>query len=323
MASTYKVESGDTGIQIAHKLRMSFSALESANPDVNWSSLQIGQVVKISNSTPTTNSPMITYTVVAGDTFFAIARKFSISLDVLTGANPGVTPNNLQIGQKLNVPVSSVPAVLTPMFPANHDPLTDKGTSGSSTVIRYTGHASNFPGPSRWAKFSVLWALNAPVINSFHPLSGLQNTPQQTKFIHDAINKVAAESGVDRRIILAVIMQESHGDVHAGLTVSGDGIGNPGLMQSNRGVLFDENNQEESILQMIRDGTTGTRFGDGIKQCMEHHVGNVYAAVREYNSGPNATHVSDLWDISFEAGQFGVASYASDIANWLMGGQPN
>jgi LysM repeat protein len=48
------------------------------------------------------------YTVRAGDTFGSIAAKFGITVDALTGANPGVDPNALPIGTALIIPAKPV-----------------------------------------------------------------------------------------------------------------------------------------------------------------------------------------------------------------------
>ena len=45
-----------------------------------------------------------TYTVAAGETLAAIARKSGVSLTTLRAANPGVTPNKMRVGQVLNLP---------------------------------------------------------------------------------------------------------------------------------------------------------------------------------------------------------------------------
>ena len=86
-------------------------------------------------------------------------------------------------------------------------------------------------------------------------------------------------------------------------------------MQSHNGVEFNPNDEQGSILQMIRDGTEGTPFGDGLKQTLAKQ-GNYYAAFREYNSGsvdPN----------NLSNGLGATNSYVSDMANRLMGAQPN
>jgi g-D-glutamyl-meso-diaminopimelate peptidase len=44
------------------------------------------------------------YTIKDGDTFYNIARRYQTNLTLLIMANPDVNPNNLQIGQQINVP---------------------------------------------------------------------------------------------------------------------------------------------------------------------------------------------------------------------------
>lgn len=90
-----------------------------------------------------------------------------------------------------------------------------------------------------------------------------------------------------------------------------NGVRNPGLMQSHNGVEFNPQDPKGSILQMIRDGTTGTKDGDGLKQCHEK-TGNWYAAFRMYNSG--SVNPNDLNDP-----KGATASYVRDAANRLMG----
>ncbi|CCF31974.1 intracellular hyphae protein 1 [Colletotrichum higginsianum] len=68
------------------------------NPD-NTSCL-----VPVGEATCVTGGPA-TYTIKSGDTFFAVAQSLGITTDSLTGANPGVVPENLQIDQVINVPV--------------------------------------------------------------------------------------------------------------------------------------------------------------------------------------------------------------------------
>nr|Q9P403.1 RecName: Full=Intracellular hyphae protein 1; Flags: Precursor [Colletotrichum lindemuthianum]CAC00481.1 intracellular hyphae protein 1 [Colletotrichum lindemuthianum] len=45
------------------------------------------------------------YSVVSGDTLTSIAQALQITLQSLKDANPGVVPEHLNVGQKLNVPV--------------------------------------------------------------------------------------------------------------------------------------------------------------------------------------------------------------------------
>ena len=142
------------------------------------------------------------------------------------------------------------------------------------------------------------------------------DTPQQIDYIHSAILTVAAQSSIDPRAILSVIMQESHGNVHVPTTVSPppSNIRNPGIMQTHNGVEFDPNDPQGSILQMVKDGVLGTSTGAGLTGCLQQ-TGNIYAAFRMYNSGSvNKDNLSS---------GVGTPSYVSDIANRLMGAQPN
>lgn len=150
-------------------------------------------------------------------------------------------------------------------------PLNDSGTLGAGPVIYYSGPISNFPDPANWQKWSLMWARNSGVMR-------INDSPQEVAFIEQAISSVAGESGIDRRVILAMIMQESQGNVRVNTTYSADGVRNAGLMQSPNGVLFDANNPQQSILQMVRDGVLGTPFGDGIVQLLAKYE-NVYAAL--------------------------------------------
>lgn len=89
---------------------------------------------------------------------------------------------------------------------------------------------------------------------------------------------------------------------------------------------FDPNNAEDSILQMVREGVEGTTSGGptgfggpgyaqyingDLSWVMNADEGNPYAAARAYNSGT----VGDSLDDTLH----GVASYANDVANRLLG----
>lgn len=47
---------------------------------------------------------MSRYTIKAGDTLWALSKQYDISLDEILTANPDFVPENLQIGQTLNLP---------------------------------------------------------------------------------------------------------------------------------------------------------------------------------------------------------------------------
>ena len=69
-------------------------------------------VVAISPSVPPTTTPAPTkcppsmkyYVIQPGDTFYKLAKRYNTTVEAIEKANPGVDPNNLQVGQKICIP---------------------------------------------------------------------------------------------------------------------------------------------------------------------------------------------------------------------------
>ena len=99
---TYTVKSGDTLYSIARRFNTTVDAIKSLN-NLTSNVLSIGQVLKIPTSA---DDGYIKYTVVSGDTLYAIARKYNTTIDAIKNLN-NLTSNVLQIGQVLNIPTSS------------------------------------------------------------------------------------------------------------------------------------------------------------------------------------------------------------------------
>ena len=96
------------------------------------------------------------------------------------------------------------------------------------------------------------------------------------------------------------------------MTTSYGGVANPGLMQSHGGTEFNSKHANQSIYDMVQDGTQGTATGDGLVQNLIYY-GDAYTASRGYNSGiiPLSGNLSEA------AGA--TACYVSDLANRLTG----
>jgi len=102
----YTIRSGDTFFSLAQRFNTTVEAIQAANPGVNPNNLQIGQIICIPGTPPPSGCPAGTtpYTIRSGDTFFSLAQRFNTTVEAIQAANPGVNPNNLQIGQIICIP---------------------------------------------------------------------------------------------------------------------------------------------------------------------------------------------------------------------------
>ena len=151
-----------------------------------------------------------------------------------------------------------------------------------------------------------MFKINTPLMSKFEG-------PDIIKLIRESILKISAAGKVDARMVLAQVMQESSGNVN--VICTNNGVQNCGLMQAFTGsVSFDPTKPAASINQMIIDGTQGTAAGGGMVQAINDPKtgGNVYVALRTYNSGR-----ANLQDLSDPQGA--TASYVSDMANRVLG----
>jgi LysM repeat protein len=299
-SGTYVIQPGDTFTSIAARLGTTVAALEAANPTLTPTDLQIGASINVPSNNvpapvptppaPTPPASGATYTIKAGDTFTTMAASFNTTVAAVEAANPGVNPTTLQIGQIINLP------------PGVTGGQSTGGTPNTGSFINYSGPASSFPDPSQWASYASLWQQNSSLMT-------YNDNASEITLIGSAITTVSQESGIDARVILCIIMQESGGNVRVGNT--NNGVNNTGIMQAFNGVSFNPSDPAGSILQMVRDGTEGTASGPGFKQAFERY-GNYYVALRVYNSGS-----VDLNQLNDPLGA--TANYVEDVANRLMG----
>ncbi|KAL7917408.1 hypothetical protein ACQKWADRAFT_324669 [Trichoderma austrokoningii] len=205
--------------------------------------------------------------------------------------------------------------------------ITDGVGDGIDQYTMYFGDGSTgagWPDQSRWVSFENMFNNYK---NQMFASCGNLATPEaddsgpEVGAIWDGIQMAASATGVDHRMILAIIMQESHGCVR--VNTSNFGVRNPGLMQDHNGAATCNENGDvqnpcpsATIYQMISEGTAGTNDGDGLANCINESgrsdVSAYYRAARIYNSG-SIFRTGNLQD--------GIAThcYASDIANRLTG----
>jgi LysM repeat protein len=141
---TYTIQSGDTLAAIGARFNISLEDLLAANPGLDPGQLLAGDVVRLPEGvdanaptptaeaevespteepppeeptstppppepSPTPSSLGQTYVVQSGDIPETIAAQFGITTEALLAANPGVNPNNLQVGQVLIIPPAAPP----------------------------------------------------------------------------------------------------------------------------------------------------------------------------------------------------------------------
>ena len=105
----YTIRPGDTLYKLSQQFGVSVEAIIRANPGIDPNNLQMGQVICIPQAAPPV-PPCPTcpngfyYTIMAGDTLFSISQKFNVPVQEIINANPGIDPNNLQIGQVICIP---------------------------------------------------------------------------------------------------------------------------------------------------------------------------------------------------------------------------
>ena len=105
---TYTVKSGDSLWSIAKRYNVTVDALKSANK-LTTNVLSIGQVLKIPESVIENNNGTeseIIYVVASGDSLWAIARQYGVTVDQLKQTN-NLVSDLLTVGMELKIPTKS------------------------------------------------------------------------------------------------------------------------------------------------------------------------------------------------------------------------
>ena len=125
----YTVKSGDTLYNIANRYGVTVAQLRQWNNLGTSNLIHIGQRLVINPTTPTPQPPptgQISYTVKAGDTLYAIAGKYGVTVAQLRQWNNLGTSNLIHIGQRL---------VINPTTPAPN-PQPDPGNQTQVYTVK-------------------------------------------------------------------------------------------------------------------------------------------------------------------------------------------
>lgn len=116
--TTHTVQPGETLYSIARQYGVSVQAIAFANGITNPNLIYAGEVLTIPGAATPTPAPgatavpssTTTYTVVAGDTMFSLARRFGTDVATLAALNGISNPNQLAVGQVLTIPSQATAA---------------------------------------------------------------------------------------------------------------------------------------------------------------------------------------------------------------------
>ncbi|SHE88255.1 LysM peptidoglycan-binding domain-containing protein [Alkalibacter saccharofermentans] len=117
--TTYVVKAGDTLYGIARRYGVTVTQIANANNITNINLIRVGQVLIIPG-TGTAPQPtpqpgtQVRYTVKAGDTLSAIARRYGVTVTQLANANNITNVNLIRVGQVLIIPGTGTAPQPTP-----------------------------------------------------------------------------------------------------------------------------------------------------------------------------------------------------------------
>jgi len=128
----YEVRPGDTLNSIAARFGTNLVGLIELNPTLRLRSLTEGMTIcvpRVPERPPCVNGAY--YTIREGDSFYNIAQRYGIPLNLLLEANPEANPYDLKVGQEICIP--NVP----PGCPFGTVVTIQEGTRLSDILISY------------------------------------------------------------------------------------------------------------------------------------------------------------------------------------------
>jgi LysM repeat protein len=133
----YIIKAGDNMVAIARKHGTTSAILNKLNGLKPDGIIHPGQKIKLPTATatatataseatltPTAATPTKTvkHTVASNETYYSISRKYSVSVDDLTKANPSINPRALRIGQTIQIPTKEEISTETAALESDENP---------------------------------------------------------------------------------------------------------------------------------------------------------------------------------------------------------
>lgn len=201
----------------------------------------------------------MTHKISAGETFWALSQRYGCSVDDIRNANPGVIPEQLQIGQVIRIPGSHAGG----------------SSSNNGGALRPSG---NTPPGARTET-----TLNGRV-------------PSWCEQLRHMINSAAQKCNVPADLIAAVIYQESGGNINVDATANPNGGSDSGLMQVNQHTAQELERNYHNRFQGIGGSAKNIMLGTSyLRQLYDTSADRDWGiTLRAYNSGPNGVDKSNL-----------------------------
>ncbi|KAF2159564.1 hypothetical protein M409DRAFT_30039 [Zasmidium cellare ATCC 36951] len=218
-----------------------------------------------------------------------------------------------------DIPLLHPPGQQQPLTPDDLPKQQPISSHDSASSYRcYNGDPKAYPPSSQWLSYSTLWDLNRETI-----LSANGGDVYLQHYIQVALEEVSSSYDIDPRFLLAILLQESKGDVQTPC------IGPEprcGLLHAYKGSIFNAASPQASITKMLEEGIKGAaQRGPGLLDLLNGKpkfanvdVGDYFAVARAWNSGAVKEGDLDVLPPGKGRGR-GEAGFVNDVANRLMG----
>jgi LysM repeat protein len=185
-STQHVVKEGDTLWKLSQSYNVSVQNISDANPGINANNLQIGSILCIpANSISSTSSHTcpdrtFSYIVDSGDTLWKLSQAYGVSVQSILDVNPGINPQNLQIGSALCIPTAQiVPAPFVKTTPPTEAAPPTKTAPLASEILPVTCPKGTFRytiqnGDTLW-KLSQAYGVSVQNILDVNPGIDPQN----------------------------------------------------------------------------------------------------------------------------------------------------
>jgi LysM repeat protein len=185
-STQHVVKEGDTLWKLSQSYDVSVQNISDANPGINANNLQIGSILCIPANSISSTSPhtcpdrTFSYIVDSGDTLWKLSQAYGVSVQNILDVNPGIDPQNLQIGSTLCIPTAQiVPAPFVKTTPQTETTPPTKTAPLTSEILPVTCPKGTFRytiqnGDTLW-KLSQAYGVSVQSILDVNPGIDPQN----------------------------------------------------------------------------------------------------------------------------------------------------